>query len=44
MPYRALTHGRVNTAWRVKGEAGKNINGETDSQKKAYNSQAWCSK
>lgn len=40
MPYRALTHGRVNTATNVKGEAGKNINGETDSQKKAYNSQA----
>ena len=40
MPYRALTHGRINTPWRVKGEAGKNINGETDSQKKAYNSQA----
>ena len=40
MPYRALTHGRVNTPTNVKGQTGKNVNGKTDSQKKAYNSQA----
>ena len=40
MPYRALTHGRVNAPTNVKGQTGKNVNGETDSQKKAYNSQA----
>ena len=36
MPYRALTHGRINTATNVKGQTGKNVNGDTDSQKKAY--------
>ena len=40
MPYRALTHGRINTATNVKGQTGKNVNGEPNSQKKAYNSQA----
>ena len=40
MPYRALTHERINTATNVKGQTGKNVNGDTDSQKKAYNSQA----
>ena len=40
MPYRALTHGRVNTPTNVKGQTGKNVNGKTNSQKKAYNSQA----
>ncbi len=42
MPYRALTHGRVNSFKDLKGPSGtgKNVSGDTDSQKKAYNSQA----
>lgn len=43
MPYRALTHGRVNTPTKVKGQTGKNVKGKTDSQKKAFNSQSGVS-
>jgi hypothetical protein len=43
MPYRALTHGRISTASTTKGETGTNVMGVTDSQKKAYNSQAGVS-
>lgn len=40
MPYRALTHGRVNTPIDVKGETGKNDNNNLTVQQKAFNSQA----
>ena len=43
MPYRALTHGRVTTSQAVKGETGKNVNGNLTSQQKAFNSQAGVS-
>ena len=43
MPYRALTHGRISTPSNIKGETGTNVSGDTDSQKKAYNSQAGVS-
>jgi len=40
MPYRALTHGRVNTPQQIKGATGKNDNNNFTVQQKAYNSQA----
>ena len=40
MPYRALTHGRVNTPQQIKGATGKNDNNNLNVQQKAFNSQA----
>ena len=43
MPYRALTHGRISTSLTIKGGTGRKVSGDTNSQKKAYNSQAGVS-
>lgn len=44
MPYRALTHGRISTALTTKvSETNPDGSRKTDSQKKAYNSQAGVS-
>ena len=40
MPYRALTHGRVNTPQDIKGPTGKNVNNNLTVHQKAFNSQA----